>query len=463
MGLRDGIELGLSLSNAYNQDLYQRADAERRQADAAYQEEARQRQRGQWAAVDQAGQSAIQRIAQAGINNKIAATDAGFAAPERDPRVLRQGGYGSVSTGADGSDQYTEGQQAEKLSFGPQYEAGLEMLREKAKLAQASGDSNALLSVGNELKALQMGAGATAIRNRILSASPDEVAKMAKQISDDKRNGWQMKTDPKTGITTVSNGGPAVPLSQSQLGDLVSARWRLKQGDETAAQDIAKVHESLAGKDKEQLETFRGLAQTNNGAATAANGIQMQGAHLRLAQNADKRAGAEFDAGAPTRQLNSTLGTLQLGLANTSDPTERAAIQEKINAIQGGIGAGKEQPAEVKLASAMVKAGMYPDMRTALEVAITKKGQSADEIHQGFVQAGIKNMMPADQSVSKADEAMAAMGYTKKGGRWTQGAGAADTVAKFGTAADAEAAAKAGKLKPGDKVEINGRTATYKP
>ena len=455
MGLRDGIELGLSLSNAYNQDLRQRADAERQQADAAYQEEQRTRQRGQWAATDQAGQSAIQRIAQAGINNGIAATDAGFAAPARDPRVLRQGGYGSVSTGADGAEQYTDAQQPEKLSFGAQYEAGLEMLREKAKLAQAAGDSNALLSVGNELKALQMGAGATAIRNRILSASPDDLAKMAKQISDDKRNGWQMKTDPKTGITTVSNGGPAVPLNQSQLGDLVSARWRLKQGDETAAQDIAKVHESLAGKDKEQLETYRGLAQTNNSAATAASGILTQ-------RNADTRAAASHKQGSDDRTAAQKAGVALYQETNpNATPAQLAAV--KAGVLPAVPSLNSNAPSEVKLATAMVNAGMYPDMRTALEVAITKKGQSGDDLHSDFVQAGIKNMTPAVDAVAKADEAMEAMGYTKKNGRWGQGGSQAAAVAKFGTAADAEAAAKAGKLKAGDKVEINGRTATYKP
>lgn len=147
-------------------------------------------------------------------------------------------------------------------------------------------------------------------------------------------------------------------------------------------------------------------------------------AQLGLAGAASRRAEEDHAAGLPKRQLESTVATLQLGLANAATPEERAAIQDKLNAVQGGLGFGKDQPAEVKLAQAMLKAGVATDMRSALEMAITKKGKNADEVHQEFVAAGTKNMMKPADAVKQADELMKEMGYSKKGGRWAQQAGA---------------------------------------
>lgn len=71
-----------------------------------------------------------------------------------------------------------------------------------------------------------------------------------------------------------------------------------------------------------------------------------------LAVRADNRAAAAnsreqaaFDAQAPQRQLASTVATMQLGLGNTDDPQERAAISNKLSAVTAGaFGARKEPP-----------------------------------------------------------------------------------------------------------------------
>ena len=158
-------------------------------------------------------------------------------------------------------------------------------------------------------------------------------------------------------------------------------------------------------------------------------------AQLGLSQAAGGRAQAEFAAGGSERQLKSTVATLQLGLANTDDPVQQQAIQAKLAAIQNGLGGDKNAPSEVKLASAMLKAGMATDMRSALEMAVTRKSNSPDEIHQSFVAAGLKNMTPAAKSVSEADAVMTSMGFAKKNGRWTQGqGGASDSSAPAGPA-----------------------------
>jgi len=143
-------------------------------------------------------------------------------------------------------------------------------------------------------------------------------------------------------------------------------------------------------------------------------------AQLGLSQAAGGRAQAEFAAGGSERQLKSTVATLQLGLANTDDPVQQQAIQAKLAAIQSGLGGDKNAPSEVKLASALVKAGLAPDMRSALGMALNRKSDSPDERHQDYVATGLKNMNSAAQAVKAADEVMTQMGFAKKNGRWTQ-------------------------------------------
>ena len=146
---------------------------------------------------------------------------------------------------------------------------------------------------------------------------------------------------------------------------------------------------------------------------------------------ANSREQAAFDAQAPQRQLGGTIATLQLGLGNTDDPKERAAIQGKLTAMQGGLGLDKDQPAEVKLARAFMSAGLAGDMREALEMATSKKGKSPDELHSEFVTAGVKNMAKPEDAVKAADDVMKSMGYEKKGSRWSapKGDGAAGAAA----------------------------------
>lgn len=186
------------------------------------------------------------------------------------------------------------------------------------------------------------------------------------------------------------------------------------------------------------------------------------GAQLGLAQNADKRAQSDFEAGQPRKQLESTVATMQLALANASTPAERAAIQERLTAIQTSAGVGKDQPSEVKLAQAIVNAGMAPDMKSALGIAISKKGQSPEEMHQEFVSANIKNMSTPQDAVKKANAVMQEMGFAKKGNHWTQAGPAQEPVGNFTSSAELDAAVKAGKVKSGDRVTVNGKTGTWK-
>lgn len=143
-----------------------------------------------------------------------------------------------------------------------------------------------------------------------------------------------------------------------------------------------------------------------------------------LAQQRLNMEKESFQAEAGSRQLKSTLSNLNLALLNAQTPEERKPIIEKINSLESVSGQNKDAPSEVKLARALVKSGMAPDMKTGLRIAITRKGASPDEDHRDFVAANIKNGLPADKAVAKANEVMKNMGYTKNGASWVHGDGA---------------------------------------
>jgi hypothetical protein len=202
-----------------------------------------------------------------------------------------------------------------------------------------------------------------------------------------------------------------------------------------------------------------------------------------LATNADKRGEKELalrgetvsiarDAATTTKkdtELMRTAGVAYEKARQAGDqPGMNAATLDLIKA--GGVNPGAastNDPAEVKLARALMQANPGMDMKTALQDAISKKGKSLDEIHQTFVEAGIKNMSSAEDSVKKADDVMTQMGYKKSGGRWLQAAGAATpaTPTKPTSEADAQAQAKAAVAGGADKAAVNARLKTlgFKP
>lgn len=255
----------------------------------------------------------------------------------------------------------------------------------------------------------------------------------------------------------IPDGAKVVSITKDPKGQIVIARESLtgEAMPPTVLKDTGQLGAALASfKDPLALYQWSQNEFRNN-----------------LALKADKRADAADGraSAAVARELSDrdAIKSASVGLYQEQNP---GATPAQLAAVKAGVLSvvpklDNNAPAEVKLAKAMVDAGMAPDMRAGLEMAISKKGQSPAEIHNEFVSAGIKNMAPAADAVAKADEAMSAMGYSKVNGRWAQAGGASQAAPamQFNSAADAEAAAKAGKLKAGDKVTINGRTATYRP
>lgn len=180
---------------------------------------------------------------------------------------------------------------------------------------------------------------------------------------------------------------------------------------------------------------------------------------LQLSKNADARAATS----ATTEQNDKAAkATAAVELFKQRNPNATAA---ELEAVRRGVidinPDSKNAPSEVKLAQAMVNAGLAPDMRSGLEMALTKKTQDPGELHKDFVAAGIKNMAKPEDAVASADKVMETMGYAKTNGRWAMPASAKPAGATFASEADAEKAAKEGKIKKGDRITIGGKSGTW--
>jgi hypothetical protein len=180
---------------------------------------------------------------------------------------------------------------------------------------------------------------------------------------------------------------------------------------------------------------------------------------LQLSKNADARAAT---SATNERDDKTAKAAAAVELFKQRNPNATTA---ELEAVRRGVidvsPDSKNAPSEVKLAQAMVNAGLAPDMRSGLEMALTKKTQDPGELHKDFVAAGIKNMAKPEDAVASADKVMETMGYAKANGRWAMPAAPKAAGVSFASEADAEKAAKEGKIKKGDRITIGGKTGTW--
>lgn len=170
---------------------------------------------------------------------------------------------------------------------------------------------------------------------------------------------------------------------------------KVRQGER--AEDIGHRDKREGVQDSQWQQNF-GLHKQQVGLAGASNAIAQQ----RLGMERET-----FNAEAPNRQLKSTLGTLQLGLANASSPEERKAISDKIAYLQTGMNTDQHAPAEVKLASSLVKYGVFGDMGAALKFTTHNKDASPEAIKaKVFSTALTASMGDAKRAQQITDEAM---------------------------------------------------------
>lgn len=128
----------------------------------------------------------------------------------------------------------------------------------------------------------------------------------------------------------------------------------------------------------------------------------------RLARTeARLREGAAARASARSQASDAERAAAGVALYQERNPN---ATPAEIEAVRRGIlpavqNAAKDAPSEVKLATAMVEAGLAPDMRAGLEMAVTKKSQSARETYLNLMKPNSYGRPPKEQDVAPVMEA----------------------------------------------------------
>ncbi len=216
----------------------------------------------------------------------------------------------------------------------------------------------------------------------------------------------------------IPDGARVTDVQRGANGQIVIQRETLdgRPMPETVMKDMGQLAAGLAAfKDPmavyqwSQNEFKNTLALRDD--ARADKSLALQGASVAASQGERALARGEADKKA----------SAAVALFKETNPGATAA---QLEAVRTGVlaatpEAGKNAPSEVKLAQAMVSAGLAPDMKSGLEMAVTRKSQSPGEIHKEFVAAGLKNFQKPDDAVKSADQVMSSMGYRKSGTGWS--------------------------------------------
>lgn len=142
----------------------------------------------------------------------------------------------------------------------------------------------------------------------------------------------------------------------------------------------------------------------------------METRRLKLAENADGRAGATFAQGqADRKEAKAEKAARADAAVNLFKDRNPNATPAEIAAVRAGIleaapSTDKNAPSEVKLAQAMVASGLARDLRTGLEMAITKKSQSAKEAYL--------DLMKPQGGIAPREEDVAVVMETAFGADW---------------------------------------------
>lgn len=173
-------------------------------------------------------------------------------------------------------------------------------------------------------------------------------------------------------------------------------------------------------------------------------------ARLGISQAENARAQANFDAQGPARQVVQTLGTMQLALANEKEPEVRKTIQEGIKDLQS-VQTGKNAPHVSKV--------IYGDDGGAIMVMSNGEQRPMKDDNGNTIKKGDKNL---EVSLAK-HMTMPGTGADSMGPALDQARNLlhGSATPTFASTADADKAAKAGKIKSGDRVIVGGKSGTW--
>ena len=292
-------------------------------------------------------------------------------------------------------------------------------LGSEMKIAQASRDMTSFARLGRERQqAVDSEGDLTFARVVMENPTGDEAKKLMRTIYK-KTDAFSMRQDPKTGLTTVDVFSPSgdfersVQLSPAQLGQLAVVQRKLDRGDPGALDELAAIDKGMAAAAAAEWQTKLAMVKTNNEAVKAGATIADNQQRLWLAKNADARAAekAALERGDAARERSEreAKANASTALFRQENPD---ATPEKIEAVRTGVipavpTTDSNAPAEVKLASAYVLAGLAKDMAGGLKMATQSKDYSPEKVRADiFGKALTANFGDAKKAQEAADAAM---------------------------------------------------------
>ena len=296
-------------------------------------------------------------------------------------------------------------------------------------LAAARGDAPTLLALRDREQAGALKQKRAAEFERLSRLSDEELASEYKDINDDPRVPAKVRYDPKARAFVVQRDDGQVGMTNR--ADAIEGRmamWDARNGDVTGGMDrMRALRKDRRATARDDFRDSLDLAKANEGAQDRGEQRAIQRGHLGVAQADAGRRAAEFRDAAPVRQARASEASLALELGQQDETTPEgrariAQIQTKLQALQTGTrgAAGGQDPAVVKAAQALVAANPGMDQSTALDIVISKP----DQLHKSFVEIGLKEMLPPDKAVERADVVMQQMGWKRAGSRWSRSAAA---------------------------------------
>lgn len=240
---------------------------------------------------------------------------------------------------------------------------------------------------------------------------------------------------------TTDDGRPMPPHTLKDTGELSAA--------------LNSFSDPMALYNWSQNEFRNNLALKADTRAGQSLGIQQAQLGLSQSSHNEKRAdtaalrtaGVEYEA---ARQQGSNAGmksaTLKLIQAGGTAP--------------GGSNAN--DPAEVKLAHAYIRAGLAGNLAEGLQLATSSKDSSPDKVRTDVYGKALAANFGNAEAAKKATEE--AMTYLFPGGTKPSrsASGKVTGLPAYKDQSEADAAVKAGKLKAGDRITINGQAGTWK-
>lgn len=417
----DGAKLYQQWQDNGQRDLENKRNAER----DAYDRELQARQRLVWGEQDQqradlkSAKSDVQSSLDSPYDGNAVMGDMGLSAPQSD--YAKRQGFEPVQYGQPDT-QYTP---APMTGYAAEQK---KLLNARLK---TSTTADQVANVGQANLDLRVGADAARISSHIMQADDSEISKLAKQITGDKRNKYEIDYDPTTKATRVKLGDAQVDLSRAELAQFLAAKHRLKSGDQSALKDIGAIDDKLAAAVKASLDTAAKVADSGNKATDLENKGELIASKI---ENASMRSAlASNKASTPKVLSQSTVAELNaIGQKiDEADPKDRPALISAYNrryalaATEMGkvIPPKTEQRQEMKVNSdgSVIRGGelFVPDQsKPGAFIKATMPGESAFDLALNNYVAGKKpaatpqtsmqevasNKPKAAQTQQKADE-----------------------------------------------------------